>query len=26
MANKHSEELGVKTVPSLNVVFTEEKG
>lgn len=26
MATKHSEELGVKTVPSLNVVYTEEKG
>jgi sulfate adenylyltransferase len=25
-AQKHSEELGVKTVPSLNLVFTEEGG
>mmetsp|Transcript_21907 Transcript_21907/g.57083 ORF Transcript_21907/g.57083 Transcript_21907/m.57083 type:complete len:453 (+) Transcript_21907:105-1463(+) len=26
LANKHAEELGVKTVPSLNVVYTEEEG
>lgn len=26
MAIKHSEELGVATVPSLNVVYTEGKG
>lgn len=26
LANKHAEELGMQTVPSLNVVYTEEKG
>ncbi len=26
MAKKHADELGMQTVPSLNVVFTEEKG
>lgn len=26
MANKYASELGMQTVPSLNVVFTEEKG
>jgi len=26
LANKYAEELGVKTVPSLNVVYTEEEG
>ena len=25
-AKEHAAELGMKTVPSLNVVFTEEKG
>lgn len=25
-AKSHAKELGMKTVPSLNVVFTEEKG
>lgn len=25
-ATKHAEELGMQTVPSLNVVFTEERG
>ena len=25
-AKAHAKELGMKTVPSLNVVFTEEKG
>lgn len=25
-AKAHAQELGMKTVPSLNVVFTEEKG
>lgn len=26
MANKYSSELGIRTVPSLNVVYTEEEG
>lgn len=26
LANKHAEELGMQTVPSLNVVYTEEEG
>jgi sulfate adenylyltransferase len=26
MANAHSQELGVQTVPSLNIIYTEEKG
>lgn len=25
-ANKHAEELGMQTVPSLNITYTEEKG
>jgi sulfate adenylyltransferase len=26
MANKHAAELGMQTVPSLNIAYTQEKG